>query len=267
MLYDKIQEFINNTECELASGEYGMFIIRTKRQKFVSNMNDYYISIDIRNRILYDTYSWDTYEEIGIYKSDEDLLKALSCIINKIEIVLFVRKEGACSFYKYTSTISNYINILDEAKMDLAQQGFTILAAEFYCLKHVESIIYDDTFSYRDVICCLNSIYDMLIKKYEDSKPYEMIRFKNSKTMYARSIITEHINWERALAIDKEGYSNPFFITVGVENACIGNIFASMYIMAYPSDERAIAASPKLLESIKEKVDKKFIDWENALKK
>lgn len=255
MLKDKIIQFLENTELKVQPIDNNMLIIEKADQR--SNPYDYYcITIDMQTRIMYDTYV-DSYEEIGEYDCDDALITALSSVLNKVEIVLFARHNGECVYFKYTSNIEDYIKVLEERKRDLLLKGYQILASEFYSLTRIEPIIYDDSFNYNDIICCLNNIYDRLKNAYQYSKTYEIPTNRNIEKEYAVSIVTGCMTWERILGIEMEGYSGLSQINVGIEFGHIGNIFGGMYILAYPSDERAFAASPQLLETIKEQIDKK----------
>ena len=119
MLAKNLIEFINNKgfDCSFAHC-FGDKSWSVGEKGFIKNYDDinYYLMIDAKNRIIYDTYSWHICEEIGRYKSDEELLMALSNILNKVENVLFARIDSRCTYHNITSTLDDYLEAMETAK-------------------------------------------------------------------------------------------------------------------------------------------------------
>lgn len=263
MLAKNLIEIINNKGFDWSfthrSGDKSWSV---GEKRFVKNYENvyYFLTIDANHRIIYDTYDWCHYEEVGRYKTDEELLMALSNILNKVEIVLFARIDGRCTYHKITSVLDDYMEAMETAKANLEKQGYRVLAVEFYSLKQIEPILYDGTFDHNDIISCINNVYDFLLKEYQDRTPFDA---SNKNLAGSRGSIRYKIDFERIIGLYNNGYYRDGsrgmdIIKIGIKSGRIGRLFASMYILPYPSDEEEYAVSPKLLETIREKLDYQF---------
>ena len=175
---------------------------------------------------------------------------ALSNILNKVEIVLFARIDGRCTYHKITSVLDDYMEAMETAKANLEKQGYRVLAVEFYSLKQIEPILYDGTFDHNDIISCINNVYDFLLKEYQDRTPFDA---SNKNLAGSRGSIRYKIDFERIIGLYNNGYYRDGsrgmdIIKIGIKSGRIGRLFASMYILPYPSDE----------ETIREKLDYQF---------
>ena len=97
-------------------------------------------------------------------------------------------------------------------------------------------------------------------KVYEDRHLFDASR---RVLAGCRESIKYKIDFERIIGLYNDGhYSDEArgmdIIKIVIGSGIIGKLFASMYILPYPSNEEEYAVSPKLLETIREKIDYQF---------
>jgi len=257
---EKVQEILESAGMRMAPFEEGCYAVGEKNHE--AEVWEYFVLFDIKNRIFYSTYGGTrTYEEIARYDSDDEFIESIPNVLDRVEIIMFARKDGQCEFFKYTGKLENYLKETEVRKENLKQNGYDVLGVEFYSVMHLEPILYDESFNYKDILCCVDRIYDQLIEIYKDRKPYQQIWHRNLEEKYKLPIIDSLIRYNKTLGMDREGRNAPDIIIVSVDGASLGRIYSRMTILPYPSDEVCYTVSPKSMETIREKLDYQFENY------